>query len=191
MLALLDAWRVSGSNRLDSNGDNLYDHSPAIALLDAWWTRFVEAEFGPALGQSLLERVERSVLSLDGDFGWAWATHVQKDLRAVLGKRVRGRYSRVYCGGPVRTPVRGKRLRRVRRRCRSVLLDSLRGAVAEVKRKLGEDPGAWKVPATCPKSDPPACDQNVPTAAGAVDTPPFPWQNRGTYHQVDEITGHR
>jgi hypothetical protein len=48
--------------------------------------------------------------------------------------------------------------------------------------------------ATCekPKSpDPPACDQKVPSALGAVDTPPFPWQNRGTYHQVVELTGHR
>jgi hypothetical protein len=31
----------------------------------------------------------------------------------------------------------------------------------------------------------------VPTTAGAIDTPPFPWQNRGTYHQVVGLTGHR
>jgi hypothetical protein len=24
-----------------------------------------------------------------------------------------------------------------------------------------------------------------------VDTPAFPWQNRGTYHQVVELTEHR
>ena len=192
MLGLLDDWRASGGNRLDANDDNVYDHSAAVALLDAWWTRLVEAEFGPALGHDLLERVERRVLPLDSDFGWAWASHVQKDLRTVLGKRERGRYSRVYCGGPVRTPLKGRRLRRrVRRRCRRVLLDSLRGAVAEVKRTHGDDPAGWKVMATCPKKEPPICDQEVPTAAGAVDTPPFPWQNRGTYHQVDEITGHR
>jgi acyl-homoserine lactone acylase PvdQ len=191
MLSLLDDWRASGGNRLDANGDNVYDHSAAIALLDEWWTRLVEAEFRPVLGPTLLELVERRVLSLDSDFGWAWAPHVQKDLRTVLGKRERGRYSHVYCGGPVRTPLKGKRLRRVRRRCRSALLDSLRGAVAEVKRRQGDDPAGWKVMATCAKHDPPACDQEVPTSAGAVDTPPFPWQNRGTYHQVDEITGHR
>ena len=32
------------------------------------------------------------------------------------------------------------------------------------------------------------CDQNVPSALGAVETPPFPWQNRGTYHQVVELS---
>ena len=53
------------------------------------------------------------------------------------------------------------------------------------------DPANWKLAATCEKKDPPACDQNVPTALGAVDTPPFPWQNRGTYHQVVEMSGHR
>ena len=31
----------------------------------------------------------------------------------------------------------------------------------------------------------------VPNTAGAVDTPPFPWQDRGTYHQVVELSGHR
>ena len=59
----------------------------------------------------------------------------------------------------------------------------------QVQRKLGPDPAQWKVFATC--DDPDTCDEIVPNTAGAVDTPPFPWQNRGTYHQVDEITGHR
>jgi len=53
------------------------------------------------------------------------------------------------------------------------------------------DPAQWKVYATCPKSDPPRCDQEVPVTAGAIDTPPFPWQDRGTYHQIDELAGHR
>ena len=53
------------------------------------------------------------------------------------------------------------------------------------------DPAKWTVQATCDKADPPQCDQLVPTTAGAVDTPPFPWQNRGTYHQVIGLTGHR
>jgi hypothetical protein len=47
------------------------------------------------------------------------------------------------------------------------------------------------VPATCEQASPPKCDQNVPTALGAVETPPFPWQNRGTYHQVVELTARR
>ena len=190
MLGVLDAWHRSGSNRLDADGDNLYDHSAAISLFDAWWRRAVRAQFEPGLGQPLFDLVERQVLSLRGD-GWDWGTHVQKDLRAVLGRRVRGAYSRIYCGGPVRAPVRRRRLRAVRRRCRDVMLVTLRAAVAEVRAKQGADPAGWKVRATCPQTDPPSCEQIVPNTAGAVDTPPFPWQNRGTYHQVTGVTGHR
>ena len=71
------------------------------------------------------------------------------------------------------------------------MLDTLRAAVAEVRSEQGGDPAAWKVLATCPDTDPPSCDQNVPTTAGAVETPPFPWQNRGTFHQIDEVLGRR
>jgi acyl-homoserine lactone acylase PvdQ len=192
MLGLLDAWHDSGSNRLDSNGDNEYDHSAAVALMDAWWPRFVRAEFEPALGQKLYDYVESHFLDADGDFGWAWATHVQKDLRTVLRRREAGRYSRVYCGGTkVRPPVPRRKAKRVRAACREVLLSSLRDAIAAVKKKKGPDWRNWVVPATCPQTDPPSCDQLVPSTAGAVDTPPFPWQNRGTYHQVADIDGHR
>jgi hypothetical protein len=31
----------------------------------------------------------------------------------------------------------------------------------------------------------------VPSALGAVETPPFPWQNRGTFHQVVELAARR
>jgi hypothetical protein len=183
-LKILDAWHKSGSQRLDANGDNLYDHGAAVALMDAWWPRAVKAQFRPALGKTLFERVVADVLGL-GDFNdWAWATHVQKDLRNVLGRKVPGRYSRTYCGGP--------KPKGVRARCRSVLLTSLRGAVAQVTKTYGSpDPAKWTVPATCEKSSPPKCDQIVPTTAGAVDTPPFPWQNRGTYHQIVELSDHR
>jgi acyl-homoserine lactone acylase PvdQ len=183
-LKILDAWHSSGSQRLDANGDNTYDHSAAVALMDAWWPRAVKAEFRPALGKTLFDKVVSDVLGLGGFNDWAWATHVQKDLRNVLHKKERGRYSRTYCGGAKRSGVRV--------RCRAVLLASLRAAVADVTKKYGSpDPAKWSVPATCEKASPPKCDQIVPTTAGAIDTPPFPWQNRGTYHQVVELTQHR
>jgi len=189
MLKILDAWRRSGSNRLDANGDNVYDHSAAVALMDAWWPRFVRAEFQPALGATLFDQVEANVLGLGG-FGWSWASQVQKDLRSALGLPERGRYSRIYCGGPAPEPVRGHRLLVARRRCRSVLLQTLRAAIGDVKKRFGSsNPADWKVYATCPNSN--DCDEIVPNTAGAVSTPPFPWQNRGTFHQVDEIFGHR
>jgi hypothetical protein len=70
-----------------------------------------------------------------------------------------------------------------------VLLTALDAAIAEQTAKRGADPATWKVPATC--DDPDTCDELVPATAGAVDTPPFPWQNRGTYHQVVKVRDRR
>jgi acyl-homoserine lactone acylase PvdQ len=194
MLRLIDAWVKSGSNRLDRNGDNRYEHSAAIALMDNWWPRLIPAVFKRALGSKLFELVEDKVLGIGGpdDWGWVWSTHMQKDLRSVLGRRVRGRYSRIYCGGPAGAPVKGERLRDVRRGCRKTLLRTLREAVARLTKRRGSaNPADWYLVATCEDTNPPKCDQIVPSTAGAVETPPFPWQNRGTFHQVDEILGHR
>jgi hypothetical protein len=184
LVALLDAWHASGSHRLDADGDNLYEHGAAVALFDQWWPRFVRAQFQPVLGTSLFDALSSSFLHLgtttDQDWGWSWSSNVEKDLRQVLGRRVRGPHSRRYCGG-------GRRAR-----CRAILLGTLRAAAAATAAKYGSsDPAAWKVPATCPRTSPPSCDQEIPTDLGAVDTPPFPWQNRGTYHQVVELTQHR
>lgn len=189
LVRLLQKWHRSGANRLDSNGDNVYEHSGAVALMDAWWPKFVTAEFEPVLGNKLFQMVESNVLSL-GDGGWDWGTQVQKDLRNVLGLREQDRYSRVYCGGSRRPPRTKGQVRRAKRACAKVLLSTLRDAYQEVSAAQGSnDPGDWKVFATCDNPD--TCDEIVPNTAGAVDTPPFPWQNRGTFHQIDEITGHR
>ena len=46
---------------------------------------------------------------------------------------------------------------------------------------------AWKVMATCAKGS--GCDQNEPVTAGALATPPQPWENRGTFHQAVDLAG--
>jgi acyl-homoserine lactone acylase PvdQ len=198
VLALMDGWHASGAQRLASNWPtvNAYDHSAAIAVFDAWWPRFVTAEFRPALGPTLMKQVEDHVLSVPtAGFGYDWTSQVQKDLRSAAGAPEAGRYSHIYCGGPTPQPSRGlhgRALRRARAHCRTVLLNTLEAAVAAVIAKHGSsDPSKWHVPATCPQTTPQSCDQEVPTTAGAVATPPFPWQDRGTYHQVVELTGHR
>jgi hypothetical protein len=71
-----------------------------------------------------------------------------------------------------------------------VLRHTLAQAIAAMSAQQGPNPAKWKVLATCP-SAPSRCDQEVPVTAGAVATPPFPWQDRGTYHQVVEVSGHR
>ncbi len=187
-LDTLRAWHRSGSNRLDADGDNVYDHSAAVALMDAWWPRFVTAEFRPGLGPDVLGMLEDNVLSLDGDFGWDWGSAVSKDLRDVLAAPEKGRLSRVYCGGPRTRPRTPAQRSRAMKACRKVLLSTLADAQKAVAKQQGTSQiSAWKVLATCDSG----CDQIEPNTAGAVDTPAFPWQNRGTYHQITEVGGHR
>jgi acyl-homoserine lactone acylase PvdQ len=195
-LNLMSAWQRSGAQRVTPTySANVYLHSAAIALFDAWWPRFVSAEFQPALGTNLMHMVESEVLRLPTTgFSYDWTSQVQKDLRGAAGAPERGRYSHIYCGRPTQQPARGlhgSALRHVRDRCRGLLLRTLAEAIKAVQARQGPNPAKWRVLATCPVTNPPSCDQEVPVTAGAVATPPFPWQDRGTYHQVVEVRGHR
>lgn len=241
LLAALDSWAASGAHRRDRSGRGYYDDSAAVALMDAWWPRLVDAMFQPAIGQDLMSRIE-AILPVDDPpnpsgnaYETAWYSLVQKDLRDLLsqsppapprlggqkhskvchrhacprhrrrgrhphpgrgatrrGLHVRhhrarpatppglGRFSRVYCGGGSLTA------------CRQALIVSLEQAAAAVRQRYGPDMDSWRVSSTCtPGQTPPACDQLEFVSAGAVDTPPIPWQNRGTFQQAVEVQGHR
>jgi hypothetical protein len=89
--------------------------------------------------------------------------------------------SRRYCG-------RGNL-----RRCRALLVSTLGEAAAEVRQKYGvASVDDVKVPATCEEGQSPqACDQIEFTTAGAVPTPPIPWQDRPTFQQIVAVEGRR
>jgi hypothetical protein len=102
-----------------------------------------------------------------------WYSYAQKDLRTVLDRRVRGRYSRVYCGDG--------RLGR----CRAALRGSLRKALAVPASKLySGDPVCQGVhrdgSQTC-------FDSIYFRPLGALTQPLLPWQNRPTYQQAVEV----
>jgi hypothetical protein len=95
--------------------------------------------------------------------------YVSKDLRTILGERVRGKYSRVYCGG-------GKLAR-----CRAALRRSLAAAI--------------KVPATevysgdelCQDGDQWCWDAVRQRPIGGATQPLIAWINRPTFQQANEI----
>lgn len=173
-LGTLNQWRRSGAHRRDRDGDGAYDHAEAVRIMDAWWPRLVQAQFKPALGADLFDQL-RSMIAFDdrpGPIGSAyqsgWYGYVQKDLRTVLGKRVKGSYSRKYCGG-------GKP-----RRCRRALLGSLREALAVGADELyGTE--------SCQGGDPQWYNDAVRfRALGAITQPPVHWINRPTFQQAVE-----
>jgi acyl-homoserine lactone acylase PvdQ len=198
-IADLKAWRADGSHRIDKNKDGVYEHSDAIKILDAWWPLWTEGEFKPVLGDELWKlvvgRLENGIDDTPNGHGahhgsafqGAIYGQVQKDLRDALGsKRVKGRYSRVYCGG-------GKL-----KKCRAMLAATLTQAVDTPSDKVyGSDKICEGQPAVGPpdpmrKANDQACWGAIwHQAASAIESPLIPWQNRPTFQQAVEIQGHR
>jgi acyl-homoserine lactone acylase PvdQ len=185
-LSQLRSWRRAGAHRIDRNGDGNYEHANAIRIMDAWWPRLLRAEFQPTLGRKLFGAVEgMNELSNDPNnhgqhLGSAWQSgwwgYVIKDLRTLLGRKVRGRYSRVYCGHGARS------------RCRGALLSSLRAALKVDPAKLYADP----ICADAGQSGDQTCyDALYFRPLGAITQPLIPWQNRPTFQQVVSVDGHR
>ncbi|MFL5868549.1 MAG: penicillin acylase family protein [Thermoleophilaceae bacterium] len=190
-LRILDAWVRGGAHQRDLDRSGSFDESPAVALMAEWWPRLVRGAFQPALGPALVGRIADVIPfhdgpDTDGDaYFTGWYGYVGKDMRMLLRRRVRGRFSRTYCGGT-------RRRRGSRRRCRRVLLRTLDQAAAAVRARYRVGRLAdVRVPSTCAVADPPACAQDYFTDAGAVSTPPMPLQNRPTFQQIAEPLGHR
>jgi acyl-homoserine lactone acylase PvdQ len=176
-MKLLGDWSASGAHRRDLNKDGKDEDTAAITLMDAWWPRLTKVVLEDAIGPDATKRltdIVRSSAVLPGDppkapdYDDGWYGYVHKDLRTLFGKRgsVRGRYSRIYCGGGSRT------------RCRQALRASLKDALTVTAADLyGKG--------DCARTPDPACyDQNRSVITGAISQPPFPFQNRPTFQQV-------
>src|SRR4051812_13206464 len=133
----LRAWVRDGAHRIDADGDGTYEHAGAIRVMDAWWPRWMKAQFEPSLGGALFARIERGH-EIDnnpnnhGDHvgsAWqnGWYSFAQKDLRRALGDRVRG-WPRTYCG-------RGRLAA-----CRAALSQSLAEALTASTGNIYSDP---------------------------------------------------
>jgi hypothetical protein len=178
----LRAWLKAGGLRRDSNRDGTYEHSDAIRIMDAWWPLWLRAEFQPVLGKTAYAQLLKTV---DGDnepnnggqhlgsaYQDGWYGYARKDLQTVLGRHVRGRYSKRYCG-------RGSR-----KRCRAALRKSLLKALAVAASKVySGDP-------KCQAGDQWCFDSVSFRAVGGATQPLIHWINRPTFQQANEIQRH-
>jgi hypothetical protein len=180
-LAKLVAWRNGGAHRRDLDKDGKYDDDDAVTLMDAWWPALVKAQFGPTLGEDAMAAMQ-AMVPFDAELGpgkspsapafsTGWYGFVHKDLRDLLTpRRVKGRWSRVYCGGGSKA------------RCARALQASLAEALKVTRQELyGRGECASNAQASC-------FDMNRFTAASAVTVPDFPLQNRPTFQQTVELT---
>jgi len=180
----LQAWYASGAHRINREhpgASGEYDQGAAIQLMDAWWPLLIKAEFGPVLGSSLLGDIESSFAINDEPGHGTSGSHlgsafdvgfygiVQKDLRAVLGKRVAGPLNRVYCGDGALA------------RCRAALESSLSQAIAETPQQV------YPADGVCKAGNQMCSDSIQFRAIGAITQPLIEWVNRPTFQQAVEI----
>ena len=171
--SLLDNWRLSGSSRLDRDLDGRVD-DPGAAVMDAAWPRIADAVMAPVLGP-LVDRLA-AVHGRSDDAGPSgssyisgWYGYVDKDLRTLLGREVRGPYSRRYCGAGVLAT------------CREALWNALDAAAAQLETTQGPAPSSWRADAIA---------ERIRFTSGVLpDT--MRWSNRPTFQQLMSFTGHR
>jgi len=195
LLDLLDAWGDDGFHRRDIEpapaGNNVLEHSPAVAVFDEWWPLLVERMFEPVVGGDFVSRIEAvNPFGFPPDaggssYGSGWWGYVDKDLRTLLGDQVDGPLSRTYCGAEDADDTTGSLSK-----CREILLEALGDAAAEARQRYGEsDVEGIERPATCEPDAtfPRECDQIEFTTAGAVGVDPIHWQDRPTFQQVVDV----
>jgi acyl-homoserine lactone acylase PvdQ len=138
MVRLLDMWRSNGGSRLDRNLDGLID-DPGAPIIDAvyrrWATKLFESALGTAQTDQLATLIGRDSTTSCG-FTCGFNSYIDKDLRALLGRPEKGRYSMRYCGGGDVA------------RCRADLWAAVDDAGNELAAQQGPDPAGWRASAT-------------------------------------------
>ncbi len=170
---LLDTWNANGSSRLDRELDGKVD-DPGAAVMDAAWPRLADAVMTPVLGPLVARLAALHGRSDDAGPGGSsyisgWYGYVDKDLRTLLGRDVRGPYSRRYCGAGVLAT------------CREALWGAIDAAAAELEATQGPAPSSWRADATA---------ERIRFTSGVLpDT--MRWTNRPTFQQLMSFTSHR
>ncbi len=188
----LKAWVASGAHRINRENPGAsgnYDQTDAVRIMDAWWPLWVQAEFQPVLGSSLLNQVESdypindepgagapvhgtpSTLHQGSAFDVGFYGIVQKDLRSVMHKPETGKLNRVFCGSGSLA------------RCRAALESSLQAAAAETPAQV------YPAEGPCQAGDQECHDSIQFRAIGAISQPLMEWVNRPTFQQADAIQG--
>ncbi len=173
MLKQLEAWRIAGGSRLDRDLDGRVDH-PGAAIMDAAWPRIADAVMTPVLGP-LVDRLALLMERSDdaGSSGSAyisgWYGYVDKDLRSLLGRPVRGAFKTRFCGGGDLGV------------CRASLWGAIENAGAALQATQGPNVPDWRSDAT---------RERIRFTSGVLqDT--MRWTNRPTFQQVVSFRSHR
>ena len=137
LLQVLDEWRTNGGSRLDRDLDGKID-DPGAAIMDAAWAKLADAWAEPVIGplRDQLALIQRRFDAPPmGQFG-GWQGYMDKDLRTLLGQKVKGKFAVRYCGAGDLAA------------CRASLWAALHAAGDELTATQGPDPSTWRSDAT-------------------------------------------
>ena len=171
---LIDSWRARGADRLDRNLDGRID-DPGAAVLDGAWDGIADAVLGPVLTGGLLNQYadmngrDNAPGHGGSAYNGGWYGYVDKDLRTLLGDKVKGRYSTRFCGkGDIAV-------------CRAALWAAVKAAADKLAADQGNDPNGWHSDAT---------KERITFAPGLISES-MRWTNRPTFQQAISFSGHR
>ncbi len=140
MLALLDAWHRHGSSRLDRTSANGLGKitDPGAPIMDTAWPYLANAWASKVLGSKLTAEFASFVSQYNSPPGGqytGWHIYMYKDLRTILGMRVKGKFAVRYCGGGSL------------KQCRKLMWAALTKAGAKLAAAQGPNPSAWRASA--------------------------------------------
>ncbi|HEY2603137.1 MAG TPA: penicillin acylase family protein [Thermoleophilaceae bacterium] len=140
LLNMLMSWRSKGGSVLDRNKDGKVD-DPGAAIMDAFGPLLADAVMDPVLGPQapLLQRIIPDSSGTGGGFANSQASYVDKDLRTLLGDKVKGKFHFHFCGNGNVTA------------CANSLWAALDSAGNQVAAAQGPDPSAWHADADAEK----------------------------------------
>ena len=156
-VAVLDDWVARDAPRLDADLDGDYDDAGPV-ISDALWQPIADAVMRPVYGDLTDDLAD--VRSLSGAAG---QSYVDKDLRALLGDPVRGRFNLSYCGNGSLDA------------CRASLWAVVEQVAGELAAEQGPEPSSWTGPAARTGFTPGLIPDTIRTT------------NRPTFQQVLEL----
>jgi acyl-homoserine lactone acylase PvdQ len=140
MITLLEQWVADGALRRSTTKGGDYDHSSAVAIMDAWWTPLIRAVYDPVIKDAA--RIPLPFDNAPGSGGSAYQDgfygYLLTDLSMVLGARVKSPSSQVYCGG---SPQASGQLGECAKR---VLASLVAAGDSLASSQRSSDPASWK-----------------------------------------------
>jgi hypothetical protein len=164
-------WVAGGAHRVDRNNDDAQDFPVAVAVFDRWWEALAHRIFDDEIGDDY-DLVGVPVSDEANPGGSSYYADFGNYLFKLFDANLRDQLARNYCDD---------RLTARRESCARLAKQTLKAVVANLVAEQGGDIATWTEPADVMPFD----------GIGGPSADPIPWQNRGTYNHIVEITGSR